>query len=367
MSDILNVATRKGLFMWTRQGGQWSIASRSFLGDPVNIVHTDPRDGAIYAVLELGHFGTKLHRSTDGGANWKEIAVPAYPQPADGSTRSTDSKAEGASLKGVWCLQSGGPDQPGLLWAGTLPGGLFLSRDHGDSWTLVESLWNRPQRKEWFGGGYDLAGIHSICVDPRNSKRVLIGISCGGVWVTEDTGDTWNLQAKGMFAEFMPPDRREDQNIQDPHRIVQCASAPDCYWAQHHNGIFRTTDNASSWQSIENVQPSVFGFGVAVHPKDPETAWFVPAIKDEARYPKDGQFVVTRTRDGGASFDVLREGLPQEDAYDLVYRHAFDIDQSGDRLAMGSTTGNLWITEDQGDSWRTLSHHMPPVYAVEFA
>jgi hypothetical protein len=77
--------------------------------------------------------------------------------------------------------------------------------------------------------------------------------------------------------------------------------------------------------------------------------------------------VVTRTRDGGRSFDVLREGLPQRDAYDLVFRHALDIDATGDRLAFGSTTGGLWVTENGGDGWTMVSHHLPPVYAVAFA
>ena len=114
------------------------------------------------------------------------------------------------------------------------------------------------------------------------------------------------------------------------------------------------------------MKPSVFGFGVAVHPREPDTAWFVPAVKDECRVPVDGKVVAARTRDGGKSFEVLREGLPQEHAYDLVYRHALDIDESGDRLAFGSTTGGLWVTENQGDSWTAISTHLPPIYAVRF-
>ena len=114
-----------------------------------------------------------------------------------------------------------------------------------------------------------------------------------------------------MRADFMPPDREFDPDIQDPHRVVRCAAAPDVLWTQHHNGIFRSIDDGDLWTEITEAGPSTFGFAVAVHPHDPDTAWFVPAIKDEVRVPVDGRFVVTRTRDGGATFDVLADGLPQ--------------------------------------------------------
>jgi photosystem II stability/assembly factor-like uncharacterized protein len=149
--------------------------------------------------------------------------------------------------------------------------------------------------------------------------------------------------------------------------VVQCRAAPDVYWAQHHNAVFRSTDGCETWEDIKTVEPSVFGFPVAVHPDDPATAWFVPAIKDEKRYPVDGKVVVARTRDGGRSFQVLREGLPQDHAYDLTYRHALDIDSTGHALAFGSTTGSLWITENQGDEWKTLSNNLPPILVVRFA
>jgi hypothetical protein len=135
---------------------------------------------------------------------------------------------------------------------------------------------------------------------------------------------------------------------------------------QHHNGVFRSTDGAATWEEIADRPPSVFGFAAATHPHDPDTAWFAPAIKDECRVPVDGSVVVARTRDGGRSFDMLRAGLPQEHAYDLVYRHGLAVDETGDRLVMGSTTGNLWVSEDQGDSWECVSTHLPPIDAVRF-
>ena len=165
----------------------------------------------------------------------------------------------------------------------------------------------------------------------------------------------------------MPEERRFDPGVQDVHRLVQCRAAPDVLWAQHHNGVFRSTSGGGDWREVANVQPSVFGFAVAVHPREPGTAWFVPAVKDERRYPVDGHLVVARTRDGGRSFDVLRNGLPQADAYDLVYRHGLAIDGSGDRLAFGSTTGGLWTSDDQGDRWQQLSARLPPIHAVTFA
>ena len=193
-----------------------------------------------------------------------------------------------------------------------------------------------------------------------------MGISIGGVWHSEDGGASWEPRSAGMFAEYVPPELREAPIAQDPHRVVQCAAAPDAFWAQHHNGVFRSTDRAKTWVEIRERPPSIFGFAAAVHPEDADTAWFVPAVKDEKRIPVDGKVVVTRTRDGGKTFDVLRNGLPQEHAYDLTYRHCLDIDESGSRLAFGSTTGSLWVSEDQGDVWRTISKHLPPILAVRF-
>ena len=119
--------------------------------------------------------------------------------------------------------------------------------------------------------------------------------------------------------------------------------------------------------NLKSLSPTSFGFAVAVHPREPKTAWFVPGVKDEHRLPPEGKVVLARTRDGGQSFDILRNGLPQIHAYDLTYRHGLDIDESGDRLAFGSTTGSLWVTENQGDAWQCLSEHLPPIYCVRFA
>jgi hypothetical protein len=168
-----------------------------------------------------------------------------------------------------------------------------------------------------------------------------------------------------MQAKYMPPERWGDPNVQDVHRMVACPSQPDTLWVQHHSGMYRSTDGATSWQEVREPALSFFGFAVAVDPKDANTAWFVPAIKDENRVPVNAELAVTRTRDGGRTFEVLREGLPAP-SYDLVYRHGLAINTTGERLAIGSTTGGLWISENRGNSWQCISAHLPPVYAVRF-
>ncbi len=364
----LLVATRKGLFVLQGSARQWSITAHHFKGEPVSQVLVDPRDASWYAALNLGHFGVKLHKSTDQGKTWAEIAAPAFPpKPTDGPW-ADDPTPWSAQL--VWALACGGKDEPGTLWAGCIPAGLFKSTDGGSTWAINAQLWAEPRRRDWGGGGYDHAGIHSILIDPRDSKHVTVAVSCGGVWQTRDGGASWALTANGMQADYLPAESAGDENAQDPHAMVQCAAAPDTLWVQHHCGIYKSVDGAKSWQAIgngiESPAPSGFGFPVAVDPAKPERAWFVPAKADACRIPVDGRMVVNRTDDGGKSFQTFSDGLPQENAYHLVYRHGLDVGADGQTLALGSTTGGLWVSADAGEKWHGISRDLPPIAAVKW-
>lgn len=369
MSGRAYIATRKGLFTLQDKGGAWSVTDAAFLGQHVSAFSYDPRSGKLYAALMHGHYGAKVHRSDDAGKTWKEVAVPVYPK------RPDDTPPWMCPIRNIeipWSLHMAWVIEPdtttdGGLWCGTIPGGLFRSKDHGDSWELLRPLWDLPNRSKWFGGGYDYPGIHSVLVDPNDGKRITIGVSCGGVWATHDAGKTWEARCKGMTAAYMPPERADDPDIQDPHIVVQCPSSPDHLWVQHHGGIFRSTDAGKRWTEIKKAGPSTFGFAAAVHPNDPDTAWFVPGVKDEERVPVGGRFVVTRTHDGGKTFDTLTKGLPQHHAYDIVYRHGLAVDETGDRLLVGSTTGSVWSTKDQGDAWTLVTSNLPPINVVRFA
>lgn len=370
MSQTLHVGTRKGLFTLVKKRGRWTIDRADFLGVSVPAVLSDPRPrhGALYAALGHGHFGLKMHRSADGGKTWTEVAAPEYPPKPDDAPVWRDAY-RGIEipwrLEMVWSLEVD-PRKDGALWCGTLPGGLFHSEDRGATWKLNRALWDHPDRLRWMGGGYEYAGIHSICIDPRKSDTLRVGISSGGVWETTDGGKSWRVCSHGMKNTYMPPELAADPVTQDPHRVVQSPVNPDVLWCQHHEGIYRSADSSQSWQPIQKAGPSVFGFTVAAHPRKADTAWFVPGVKDENRTAPNARVVVTRTDDGGRSFQVLSKGLPGEHAYDLVYRHALDVDDTGEQLAFGSTTGNFWTSSDGGESWQTVSNHLPPVYTVRF-
>ncbi len=359
MSDRLFVGTRKGLFELARTGAGWDIVATRFLGDPVTAVLAS--GGTVLCALDLGHFGAKLWRKA-GNDDWTEVAAPAFPEkPAD-----AEGDPHPWSLGRIWNMTPGGV--PGRIWAGTMPGGLFRSDDDGETWTLCEALWRMPDRRRWLGvAGGEQPGVSSVLVDPKDPNHVTIGVSCAGVWTTFDAGTSWQQIGEGFFNEYMPPGQQSDPIAQDIHQLAQCPGDASIVWCQHHSGIYRSTDAGRTFTEIKTATPSAFGFAVVAHPTDAGTAWFVPAVKDEKRFPVDAKFVVTRTRDGGKSFDVLSKGLPDRHAYDLVYRHALDVNGSGRLLATGSTSGGLWISEDGGESWSAPDMRLPPVACVNFA
>lgn len=365
--DTLLLGTRKGLIRLARRGARFEVVDVAHEGVPVAYADVDPRSGSTWACLDHGHWGQKLSRSRDGGATWEEVAAPKYPEGAEillGFPGTGDRPRKPATLRYAWVFARGGLDQPGRVYLGTEPGGLFVSDDEGANWRLCEGLWNHPSRLEqWAGGGRDHAGIHSILVDPRDSRRVLIGVSSGGLFETRDGGASWRPRNKGLRNEYLPDPEAEVGH--DPHFVAWCPAAPDQVWTQTHCGIYASSDGGALWRDVsEQDGPARFGFPIAVDERDPRTAWVVPATSDQKRLAYRRALCVARTRDGGASWQTLRQGLPQENAFDVVLRHALDL--AGDALAFGSTTGNVYASLDRGERWSCVSNSLPPVYSVRF-
>lgn len=353
----LLVGTSKGLVTYHDTGGGWKVDCVFFEGLPVSMVYVDETSHSWWVALSHRHWGEKLHCSVDEGKSWREVKVPSY-----GGHEYRPGRP--ATLKKIWVMQHGGSDRPGHLWLGTEPGGLFFSEDGGAHFTLVTSLWDHPSRQDdhqWFGAGKDYPFIHSILVDPRNSDHVYIGVSCAGVFKTEDGGKTWMAKNKGLIAAYLPNPRPEVGH--DPHRMLMCMAHPDVIWQQNHCGVFRTVDGGENWTSVgvEKGMPH-YGFALAIDDQRPDRAWAVPAQSDEMRIPFDLELAVCRTGDGGRTWERITHGLSAYPSFDLVLRHA--MAGRGDVLAMGTNNGNLYVSGDGGTTWTALSHTLATVNSV---
>jgi photosystem II stability/assembly factor-like uncharacterized protein len=393
MSRIL-VGTRKGTFIVEKTNGHWRPRLAGHAGTGVGFVARDPRAGRCWALLGHGHWGAKLSISDDEGATWADApAQIKYPEGARYIAQDMYEDASAdfgvgwristkpATLAKLWVVAFG---PGGSVYVGTIPGGLFVSRDGGASFALNLPLWNHESRggdlfqgegshasreTKWFGtpaseGGDFAPGIHSIVVDPRDPNHLLVAVSTAGVIETLDGGQTWHSANKGMTLEHTPEPEAEWGH--DTHYIEQCQSEPEHVWQQNHVGIFCSSNGAKSWRKVSVPEQGVhFGFPVTVDAKRGRTAWVVPARSDQQRMAIDGGLFVARTDDGGATWKALRRGLPQEHAYDVVYRHAL-ANMEGS-VAFGSTTGNLYVSDDGGEGWSAVANNLPPIYSVRFA
>ncbi len=393
MSNMLILGTRKGTILFDLNNNKWQPRPICHPGIPVCYATRDSRDGTLWASLDHGHWGPKLSRSRDGGATWEDILSLKYPKGAryivkylptpDFDPNSPSAKPEyaNATVLKIWNIAFGNSNQPSRLYAGTIPGGLFVSDDGGDTWELNRPLWNHHSRggdlfagdatseNRWFGTpasidyGVFEPGIHSIIVDPSDSNRIHVAVSSAGVIETTDGGLTWAGSNKGMKNDYMP--NPESEWGHDPHFISNCSLQPNHLWQQNHCGIFYSDDSAKSWKKVSKPDIGVhFGFPIAVDAKNGRTAWVVPARADSERMAIDGGLFVARTSDGGQSWQTFRKGLPQDNAYDIVLRHGLDV--SGDCLCFGSTTGNVYLSEDRGETWQCLGNNFPPIYSVRF-
>lgn len=382
------VGTRKGTFIVEKSQGAWRPRLVGHAGVGVNFVTKDPHTGTLWAALGHGHWGAKLSKSTDDGVTWVDASQIKYPKgarylaPPDPDPNASEEDMQkgptlrDATLLKLWVIAIGAPGQ---VHVGTIPGGLFTSNDGGDHFELNLALWNHESRggdlfsgkgsghTHWFGtpasDGEFAAGIHSIVVDPRRPERLLVAVSTAGVLETLDGGKTWRSRNQGMLNDYLPDPAAEWGH--DPHFVTLCPAQPDHVWQQNHSGVFYSADGASTWQKVSQPERGVhFGFPVAVDEHDGKTAWLVPGKADMQRMTIDGKLFVARTRDGGQTWQELRAGLPQDNAYDVVYRHA--LANSGSCVAFGSTTGNLYLSENAGDSWVAVANNLPPIYSVRF-
>lgn len=353
MTELL-IGTRKGLIVLRgERGGDLAIAARAFPGEVVEFATRDARTGRYFAAVTHGQFGPHLFYSDDLGGDWQQSEGPAFPSHAD------------TAVERIWVVEPGVAD--GELWCGVAPAALFRSTDGGRSWTLVEGLWNVPSRPKWEGGAGGLC-LHSICPWPGEPKRLAVGISSAGVWLTDDGGESWRRGVDGLVPRYLPEEARKDTLTYCVHNMRRAPLQPGTIYMQFHGGVYRSDDAGQSWTDIGRGLPSDFGFPLAIDPSDANRAFVIPLTADADRVTAEGRVRVYETRDRGATWQPLENGLPQGQAFLTVLRQAFCSDsQRPVGLYFGAQSGEVFGSRDGGRSWSTLATHLPPVLSVRCA
>lgn len=368
---LLMVATRKGAWFYygDRARQTWRTDGPHFLGHIINHLLLDPRDGrTLLAAAKTGHLGPTIFRSTDFGRTWQEAAKP----PAFATV--TDSSG-GRAVDHTFWLAPGHADEPDVWYAGTSPQGLFRSADGGVNWAPFSSINDDPQYRRWMGsvqdGTPDGPKLHSIIVDPRDAAHLYLAMSGGGVHESTDGGRTFAPLIDGLeVVEGFAP---SDAMFHDPHCVRLCPSNPDRLYQQNHCGIYRLDRPAKQWRRIGRSMPAAVGdvgFPMVVHPRDADVAWVFP-MDGTSVWPRtspDGKPAVYGTRDGGETWQRLDAGLPASQAWWTVKRQAMTADSRDPvGLYFGTTSGELWMSRDEGRQWECIATHLPEIYAVESA
>jgi photosystem II stability/assembly factor-like uncharacterized protein len=367
----LLIATRKGAWFLKGDSGRrsWEVEGPAFLGHIVHHLVRDPRDqGTLLMAARTGHLGPTVFRSTDDGKTWKEASQPpAFAKAPEGQ--------KGRVVDHVFWLAPGHPREPDVWYAGTSPQGLFRSEDAGDTWQSVAGFNDHPMRPKWTGGEQDGTPdgpkLHSILIDPRDPNHMYLGMSSGGVFESVDQGHDWKPLNAGCRADFLPDPYPEYGH--DPHRVLLHPGEPDILYQQNHCGIYRMDRQEGTWVRIgENMPKEIgdIGFPLALHPRDPHTAWVFPMDGTEVwpRVSPGGKPAAYVTRDSGRTWQRVDRGLPSSQAWFTVKRQAMTADAHEPLgIYFGTTTGEVWASTNEGAEWSCIARHLPEIYAVESA
>jgi len=368
---VVLVATRKGAWLYRGDAARktWQVDGPHFLGHIINHLVLDPRDRkTLLAAASTGHLGPTIFRSTDFGRTWKEATQPpAFPKVPEGE--------KGRAVNHTFWLTPAHASEPNAWYAGTSPQGLFRSNDGGMTWEPMSGLNDDPEYRARMGGEQDGTPdgpkLHSIIVDPRNAAHLYLGMSGGGVHESFDAGRTWKPLVKGLDVV----DGFEPTNlaVHDPHCVQLCPSNPDRLYQQNHCGIYRIDRPSDTWVRIGKNMPKKVGdvgFPMVVHPRDADTAWVFP-MDGGTVWPRisiDGKPAAYVTRNAGKTWQRLDSGMPKSQAWWTVKRQAMTADaQKSIGLYVGTTSGELWMSRDEGKKWICIARHLPEIYAVEAA
>jgi len=362
----LLVGTRKGAWIYTSAGQRrdWQVDGPHYLGSIINHFVLDPRDQkTMLMAAATGHLGPTILVSTDCGKHWVESTRPP-------AFTKVDDPDNARSVNHNFWLCPGHPDEPDVWWVGTSPPGVFRSEDGGMTWASLEGWNENPMYDKWCPKEETPDGelLAQIVIASDDAKHMYICTSSGGVFETTDQGKSWSPLNKGVEANFMP--NAYPEYGQDAHQIGVHPGNPNRLYQQNHCGIYRLDRPDDTWIRIgENMPRTIgdIGFSVVLHPDNEDMAWVFPMNGSDVwpRTSPGGKPAVYLTRDAGNSWQRQDKGFPKEQAWFTVKRQAFVRDACQPLgLYLGTTSGEIWNSTDEGDNWQQIACHLPEIYSL---
>ena len=387
MSQVrILVGTRKGAFILTSDGKrkQWEVNGPLFTGWEIYHLKGSPVDpNRIYASQTSGWFGQVIQRSNDGGKTWEAPGGDIKPGPeamqkpasnkfvydtseSTGKPMTThqfyDGKPHPWEFKRVWHLEPSLTD-PDTVYAGVEDAAIFKSTDGATSWHELAGLRGHGTGPQWQPGAGGMC-LHTIILDPSDPKRMYIAISAAGAFRTDDGGATWKPINKGLHSQYIPNPTAEVGHC--VHHVAMNPKRPGVLFMQKHWDVMRSDDAGEQWREISGNLPTDFGFVIDVHAHEPETIYVVPIKSDGEHFVPDAKLRVYRSKTGGNEWEPLTKGLPQSNCYVNVLRDAMAVDTlESCGVYFGTTGGQVYASNDAGDSWNAIVHDLPAVLSVE--
>jgi hypothetical protein len=351
---VLLVGTRKGCFVLEADGsrGRWEVRGPYCESWPVYHAVHDPASGTVYAAAASEWHGAGVWRSPDLGRSWTLSSE---------GLRHSDDGLKLSKVTGLAVAH-------GRVLAGAEAVGIFESNDGGETWSLLSTLDGQPGRGAWNDPANQPPGhlgLPAILPHPDEAGRFWVVVQGFGIFETADGGASWTPRNRGLRADWPLEDPEVGYCV---HKLVMSPADRRRLYQQNHCGVHRSDDETLGWTEITEGLPSDFGFAAAAHPHDRDTLFVIPLDPGHGRCMPDGRAAVWRTRDAGETWERLEAGLPQRNAYLGVLREGLAIDPHDiPGVYFGTSTGQLFASADEGETWSEIASYLPPVLSVEVA
>jgi photosystem II stability/assembly factor-like uncharacterized protein len=334
-AERLFVATLKGVFTLDRGAdGSWSRTHSALEDLHIACLLYEPKSGKLFAGA---HWNDGLHVSDDQGRTFRPCMI-------------------GIKRPHLYTLAAQYRGEQTILFAGTEPSALYRSDDLGDTWHDLPGIWDVPETDQWkFPPPPHVAHVKHVTWHPSNLRRLFVCIEQGALLISDDDGQTWTENRA-----YADPDK--DMFRHDNHRVL-FRNDPNSYFMCGGEGIHYTDTGGQSWAQLTSRNDRI-GYPDAMHvdPREDSVVFVAGPQAGPGVWPKFGTSnpTVLRSRNAGQTWEELRNGFPQ----DLVGNiEASGLHHYGDRIGLylGTASGEVWESNDDGDSWRLLISGLPPI------